>query len=329
MGHAATLRASEGHYHRRTVRAFKPLAIAATIATFLLISIGGLVRATKSGLGCGDDWPHCSGEVLPPLQDPNQIIEFSHRAAAGIVVLLLATMAVLAFRHHRDQPRILWASVAAFGLVMFQAILGMIVVKLHLAAVSVVLHLGTALALLALLIYLATTLTASPDAAGDSRLSKRARFAAGSVFVLLLVGSYVSGADAGYAFPDWPLMDGKAIPNLAVEAKAIHFFHRALAAVVGVIVFVVAFDILKRGDEFPAARRLAHAAAGLFALEVAIGAVNVWTRLNAGAVTAHLAIGAAIWGTLVAASFVTSPAVARSERTPVRKGATVAEVSGL
>lgn len=311
------------------MRAFKPLAIAATIATFLLISIGGLVRATKSGLGCGDDWPHCSGEVLPPLQDPNQIIEFSHRAVAGIVGIMIATLAVLAYKHYRDHPRILWATVGAFVLVVFQALLGMLVVKLDLAAEMVVVHLAAALSLLALLIYISATVRGPVDHAGDASLSKRARFAAGSVFLLLLVGSYVSGTDAGYAFSDWPLMDGSLIPDLGIEAKAIHFFHRALAAIVGVVVFVVAFDILRKGAEFPAARGFAHAAAGLFALEVAIGALNVWTRLNAGAVTAHLAIGAAIWGTLVAASFVTSPAVARAERVPLRKGSPVAEASGL
>ena len=311
------------------MRAFKPLAIAATIATFLLIAIGGLVRATKSGLGCGEDWPHCSGEVLPPLQDPNQIIEFSHRAAAGIVGFMIAAIAVLAFKHFRDNPRILRASVGAFVLVVFQALLGMVVVKTELADAMVVVHLGAALSLLGLLIYITASVTAPEGHSGDAALSGRAKFAAGSVFILLLVGSYVSGADAGFAFPDWPLMDGRVIPNLAVEAKAIHFLHRALAAIVGVIVFVVAMDILKRGAEFPAARRFAHAAAGLFALEVVIGALNVWTRLNAGAVTAHLAIGAAIWGTLVAASFVTSPAVARSERTPVAKSGAVVEAPGL
>jgi heme A synthase len=307
------------------VKAFKTVAGASTIATFLLISIGGLVRATKSGLGCGDDWPHCSGKLIPALEQRAQIIEYSHRLAAAVVVVLLATLVVFAFRHYRNEPRILWSTVAAFGLVMFQALLGMIVVILHLNAVSVVLHLGTALSLLALLIYINAAIREPGAHVGDAALSKRVKFAAGSVFLLLLVGSYVSGADAGYAFPDWPLMDGKVIPNLAVESKAIHFFHRGLAAIVGVIVFAVALDVLKRGSEFPAARRFAHAAAGLFAIEVAIGALNVWTRLNSAAVTAHLAIGAAIWGTLIAAAFVTSPAVARKERASVSKGATVAE----
>ena len=306
------------------MRAFKPLAIAATIATFILISIGGLVRATKSGLGCGDDWPHCSGEVLPPLQDPNQIIEFSHRAAAGIVGFMIAGLAFLAYRHYRDQSRVLWASVGALVLVVFQALLGMVVVKTELAALMVVIHLGAALSLLALLIYL-TTLTATPDDASDASLSASARFAAGAVFVLLLLGSYVSGADAGYAFPDWPLMDGRIIPNLAIEQKAIHFLHRALAAIVGVIVFVVAFRVIREGNA--RARRYAHAGAGLFAIEVGIGALNVWTRLDAAAVTAHLAVGAAIWASLVTVAFVTSPARARSERAPLQKAPRVVEAS--
>ena len=309
------------------MKAFKTLAGASTIATFLLISIGGLVRATKSGLGCGDDWPHCSGEVLPPLQDPNQIIEFSHRAVAGIVGIMIATLAVLAYKHYRGQPRVLWPTVGAFVLVVFQALLGMLVVKLDLAAEMVVVHLAAALSLFALLIYINDTVRGPVERTGDGALSKRTRFAAGSVFLLLLVGSYVSGADAGYAFSDWPLMDGKVVPDLAVEAKAIHFFHRALAAVVGVIVFLVAFDILKKGAELPAARRYAHAAAGLFAVEVVIGALNVWTRLNSAAVTAHLAIGAAIWGTLVAAALVTSPAVARPARA-MSSSPTIAEASG-
>ena len=312
------------------MKAFKPLVVASTIATFILISIGGLVRATKSGLGCGDDWPHCSGEVLPPLQDPNQIIEFSHRAAAGIVGIMIATIAVLAFKHYRNDARILRSSLGALGLVIFQALLGMVVVKTDLHALMVVVHLSAALSLLALLIYIAGAVVRAPAEGhtGDATISRRAWLAAGSVFVLLLVGSYVSGADAGYAFSDWPLMDGKLIPNLALEQKAIHFLHRALAAIVGVIVFVSAFGILKRGAGFPAVRRFTHVAAGLFAVEVVIGALNVWTRLNSAAVTAHLAIGAAIWGTLVAAALATSPAPVRAERSSVRTAGPAVEARG-
>jgi heme a synthase len=309
------------------VRLFKPLAVASTAATFLLVAIGGLVRATKSGLGCGTDWPHCSGTLLPALEQRAQIIEFSHRAVAGVVVILLALLALLAFRHYRNDRRILWSSFGAFGLVMFQALLGALVVKLHLEASSVVLHLGTAMSLLALLIYLDAGLVVGTDTPTDRSLSRRATVAAGSVLILLLVGSYVSGQGAGLAFPDWPLMDGTVLPNLAVETKAIHFLHRALAAVVGVIVFFAAFSAIRRKAEMPAAARLAHIGLGLFLVEVLIGAVNVWTQLNEAAVTAHLAVGAGIWASFVGLAVVTHPGLAERARVGVTPRGTIAEAS--
>ncbi|MGH2806614.1 MAG: COX15/CtaA family protein [Actinomycetota bacterium] len=309
------------------MRFFKPLAVASTVATFLLVAIGGLVRATKSGLGCGTDWPHCSGKLLPELEQRAQIIEFSHRAVAGIVVILLALLAVLAFRYFRDDRRILWSSVGAFGLVIFQALLGAVVVKLDLEASSVVLHLGTAMSLLALLIYLDAGLIVAADTPTDRALSRRSTIAAGSVLVLLLVGSYVSGRGAGLAFSDWPLMDGTVLPSLAIESNAIHFLHRALAAIVGVIVAIAAFSVLRRKAEMPAAARLALIGLGLFVVEVLIGAVNVFTRLNEVAVTAHHAVGAGIWASFVGLAVVTHPGLSERVTRGVAARGTVAEAS--
>src|SRR6188508_2499129 len=107
---------------------FRKLAVVSTIATILLIAIGGLVRATKSGLGCGTDWPHCAGNVVPALETRAEIIEFSHRAAASIVVVLLGTLAVTAYRNRKERPALVTPSIVAFGLVLFQAVLGAIVV---------------------------------------------------------------------------------------------------------------------------------------------------------------------------------------------------------
>ena len=290
----------------------RTLAIASTIATFVLVSIGGLVRATKSGLGCGTDWPDCSGKVIPVFSDYTVAVEYSHRLAAAIVTVLIATLAFTAIRHHRDQPKILWSAVGAFFLVLFQAGLGAVVVMLELHADTVVMHLGTAMTLLALLVHLTVRVSAQEGRtlSTDLRISRSSFVAAAGVLLLLLVGSYLSGTGGTGGFRDWPLMDGRLIPGLDTKAEVVHFIHRALAAIVGIVVFVVAMRVMKRKHEFRDAARLAHVAAGLFAVEVMIGAANVWTGLNAAFVTMHLALGAAIWATLVGMAAVTSPALA-------------------
>jgi heme a synthase len=295
---------------------FRKLAIVSTVATYLLVAVGGLVRATKSGLGCGNDWPDCNGEFLPVLHSRPVLIEYSHRLAALVVVVLVGVLAVRAWRERRKAPKLAAASGIAFGLVLFQALLGMIVVKLDLEALSVALHLTTAMAFAAVLIYIvavSSEATNRLDNQTDPALGRWAVAAAGSVLLLLMVGSYVTGVDAGYVFPDWPLMDGRLVPDFGsvrpelAERYAIHFTHRALAALVGILVGVVALKFIRRKNDFPQAARLAHVALGLFAVEVVIGAFNVWTALNEVVVFLHLVFGSVIWGTLIGMVVLTAP----------------------
>lgn len=290
---------------------FRRLAVASTVATFLLVGIGGLVRATKSGLGCGTNWPHCPGEVTRALA-----IELSHRTAAGVVVLLLAALSIVAYRNRHRYPNVLRPALIAFGLVLFQAILGAIVVWLELEAESVVLHLATAMALLALLVHLTATayaLEGRLDVPSDREISRRSAFAAGSVLILLLVGSYVTGRDAGVVFSDWPLMGGRLVPDLSVDVYAIHFLHRALAAVAGVVVVLTAIPVMRRKGELPLQARLARLAVGLYGMEIVVGALNVWTELNSAAVAIHLGLGALIWMSLIGVAVVSRPALVREE----------------
>jgi heme a synthase len=292
---------------------FQKLSLASTAATILLVAIGGLVRATKSGLGCGTDWPHCHGGLVPSMENRAVVIEYSHRVTATVVVVLLACLALAAFADHRRSPRILWPSVAAFGLVMVQAILGAVVVKLELEAVSVVLHLFTAMLLLGLLVYITVAGFAASGrvAASDGSISNLTGFAASSVLLLLLVGSYVSGRGAGNVFNDWPLMNGTLVPDLSFQLAALHFLHRALALLVAIIVLVVAMKVIRRKQQLPLQAKLMHAAIGLFGVEVLIGALNVWTNLNAAAVTAHLLAGSLIWASLVGTAVTSHPAMER------------------
>jgi cytochrome c oxidase assembly protein subunit 15 len=293
---------------------FRRLVVASTVATFLLIAIGGVVRATKSGLGCGTDWPDCSGELIPSLASRALVIEYSHRLMASVVLLLLAGLAGLAVWRRRASPALMWPSIAAFGLVVFQALLGAVVVKLELQAVSVLLHLGTALLLVGVLVYLVVATSPGDDrpAQTDGSLSRQAAALAGAVWLLLLSGSYVTGTHAGYVFPDWPLMNGTLIPDLGVELNAIHWAHRLLAGLVGVVVVLFAIKVTRRKDTMPGAARLAHAVAGGYLLQILIGAANIWSRLNAAVVSSHLLVGALLFGGLVGISVVVHPSLEKA-----------------
>ena len=295
------------------------------MATFVLVAIGGLVRATKSGLGCGTDWPDCAGDAIPFFGSRAVVIEFSHRLMAAVVIVLLAILVVVAWRQRDRSRKLMWTSIVAFGLVMSQAVLGAIVVWLELKAEAVVLHLAAAMTLVAVLIYLTATASVADRTftpTSDGNIARMARMAALAVLVLLLVGSYVTGRGAGYVFPDWPLMNGRVIPDLSFEPAAIHFLHRALAAVTGVIVFAIGIAVVRRKDELPAQARFAHAAMGLFGLQILIGAMNVWNPppgiTNELFVTAHLLVAALIWASLVAVAVLSHPALGdQRERTQV------------
>lgn len=286
---------------------FRRLTFASLAATIVLIAIGGLVRASKSGLGCGTDWPDCGGRLVPSLATRAEAIEFSHRFTAMVVGLLIAALAITALRRLKGDRQLRTTSLVALGLVIFQALLGAAVVKAELERVVVVTHLVAAMSLLALLVYLATVVsirTAGTPRTTDARLARRAGMAALGVLALLIVGSLASTRDIGGS---WPLVDGKLVPDLSVETFALHWLHRVLAGIVGIAVGALAWSTARRKAEMPAAARYAHAAAGLFVVEILIGAVNLWTDLNPIVVALHLTTGALIWASFAAMAALTHP----------------------
>ena len=280
---------------------FARLAVAASLATYLLIVVGGLVRATDSGLAC-PDWPLCSpgsGWLAPP--ELHAWIEHSHRLIAEILVgpLVAAVAFITLFSTRRHDRPMLIAAVTAGVLVVLQALLGGQVVIQQLRAELVTAHLAMALTVLALTILIADRAAAGPlpaSAAGGP--TGLITLTAGAVFVQMLLGSWVSGSGAGLAFTDFPLMDGGLLPAITVANQAIQLLHRLLAIGVLALVVWVAMSVRARVSS-GLARRLATAAGLLVLLQLALGAANIWSRLSALFVVPHLAVGAALWAVTV------------------------------
>ncbi len=279
---------------------FAKLAIAAAVATFVLISIGGLVRATDSGLGC-PDWPLCFGDWIPPA-DLNAWIEHSHRLVAAVFVgpLVGAVGLITLFSFRRRDGPMLAAAVIAGLLIIAQSLLGGAVVLQQLRADLVTAHLAMALIVLAATIFMAERATNGPfpRRAGRPGLTQLVGITAVAVFAQMLLGSWVTGHHAGLAFADFPLMNGRLLPDLTLAVHQIQFAHRALAVGVAGLVLGTAVAVARQTDD-AGLRRLAVVAAGLTVLQIALGAANVWSQLAAYFVVPHLAVGAALWASML------------------------------
>jgi len=294
------------------VNRFQQLA-ALSLATALgLVTIGVIVRATDSGLGC-PDWPFCYGQVVPPVGDFKAWIEWVHRTIAAVIGFEILGLAVIAVRDHRTRRSILWPTLGAVVLVGFQAWLGRETVRLGNSGESVTAHLASAMALVGLLVFL--TVRAGypahlPRRGTSQRFTLLAAFAAAATFALLLFGSQVTATDSALIFPDWPLMGGTLVPPLT-DLTGAHVLHRWVAAVVGLIVLVVAVAAWRTQRDRRMLVRLSALAAVLFAVQVVIGGAQVLTRMAEWTQTLHLALGATIWATLAGLT-VTSYYSARS-----------------
>jgi heme A synthase len=295
------------------------LAGVAAAATLALIALGGVVRVTGSGMGCGDDWPLCHGRLLPPLDLPT-IIEYGHRVAAAAVGALVLALAAAAWRtrHPARGP----ASAAAVLLVA-QVLIGAVTVRLRLPAWTVVLHLATAMLLLAAL--LAAALAGSrrggvPGAVrggGPARWAPGGRAAAAAAalgFVVVLAGGLVANLHAGAACHGFPLCSGSWLPP-GGRLAGIHWAHRALAFA---LVALLAAGSVRAA---PGARGPWAAALGAAVLQVGLAAAMVLAALPPGLRAAHAALGAVVWAGVVVVALRGNGAISPATAAPLPGGA--------
>ncbi|CAN5601592.1 heme o synthase [soil metagenome] len=300
------------------MKRFQRLSLITALATFGLVILGGIVRVTDSGLGC-PDWPFCYGQLIPSLGDDKAWIEWTHRTLAAVIGFLVLGVAVLGVRQRRERPGLAVLSVGALVLTGFQAWLGKVTVETGNSAGSVTAHLAAAMLLLGLLISIAvrTRYPAQLARGGTSqRFTLFVAFASASVYALLLFGSQVTVAQAGLVFTDWPLFDGQLLPRFSpvaevAELQRVHFLHRLVAGLVGLVVVAAAWFAWRGSTVEPGPGRLrvsptvlglTGTAAALYLIQVIVGALQIFTQLAPWAVAVHLAMGAAIWGVLVAAT---------------------------
>jgi cytochrome c oxidase assembly protein subunit 15 len=284
-------------------RSLHRYALLTAVATFFLVIAGGLVTSTGSGLAV-PDWPLSYGMYLPPMVG-GIFYEHGHRMVAGAVALLTFGLAGwLWFGESRRWVR--GMGLAAVAAVLAQAALGGITVLYLLPTPVSVGHAGLAMAFFALVSSIALItgpgwmgVQPLPPAAERPALPRLALIVAVAVYVQILLGAAVRHTGSGLACPDFPLCNGQILPPLTSVGIGLQLGHRVGAVVVSVLVIWVAWRVRNENSTVAELQVPALAAFCLLILQVLLGALSVWTRLAVTPTTAHVAVGALLWVTMV------------------------------
>lgn len=94
------------------------------IYTLIVILWGAWVRISRSGDGCGQNWPLCHGQILPLSQNTATWIEFSHRVSTGIFGLAVIVLVIMAFQYFPTSHRIRKASLWTLFFTLTEALIG-------------------------------------------------------------------------------------------------------------------------------------------------------------------------------------------------------------
>jgi heme A synthase len=288
---------------------FRRLALATVVATFLLVILGGFVRVSDSGLGCGPGgsgfhgWPLCQGDVVPGA-DLNTVVEYSHRTVASAVGLLTLSLFVLALRGY---PQLRLATGLAFGGVVMEGLLGALTVEKNLEEELVAAHLGLAMLILALAMWIWRASREKPEPVPSTEPGFRRLAITTQVFVWLTVvaGGYMAGTQH-YGRPDYQLGDGAHhacgrefpgcngdfLPFGSSRLVDIHLTHRVFMYITAALVVWLAVAALRRG-----LRPYAWALLGILVVQILVGALNVWLEEYEAMIILHLGLGTLLWMT--------------------------------
>lgn len=264
------------------------------LEVWLLIAIGGSVRAMNAGLAC-PDWPLCFGDYIPDYH-PQVYFEFIHRVLAGTVGLITLFLAVQVSRVKTLPTKIKIFSWLAVLLVAFQVVLGGLTVLLQLHDKVVAAHLALAVMFFSVLLWVEWWLR-EPAKAAEPKPAVGGWFWAivtvsAVVFGQILLGGLVASNYAGLVCTDFPKCHGQWVPTLQgpIGLQVIHRFWAYTTFVAIVVYFAVT-----KARQIKVLWSQAQWLLALCLLQICIGIANVKFFTPPLITVLHLATAVTIW----------------------------------
>lgn len=285
---------------------------------FLMVVVGGVTRLTESGLSIVD-WKPISG-VMPPLTDQawqaefekyqqfpeyqkvnkgmdlhafQQIFwwEYAHRLLGRLIGAAFALPFLYFLVRGRVSRRLKPHLALMFVLGGCQGILGWYMVKSGLvdqpdvSHYRLTAHLGLALAIYGYILWAALGLVIVESPGRRSTALRRLSLTLlGLVCFQILLGGFVAGLNAGFAYNTWPLMGDSFVPedmfslrplyaNFLVNIITVQFTHRIAAYLIAAVALLLWLQVRKH--ESRAIRVAGHFMLAAVGLQIVLGILTL------------------------------------------------------
>ena len=301
-----------------TPRAFRVVGITTIAAVYFLILVGGIVRASGSGMGC-PDWPKCFGRWIPPTAEsqlPENYQEiYSHRGYAdttfnvvktwteyvnrlvGVLIGFLIFLTLIFSLGYVGKD--IWVpllSLASFLLVGFQGWLGSVVVKSNLVPFIITLHMVVALILVGLLIYVVARSQRDRLSAMETKPRTGLAPVLG-IALILSMAQVVLGTEVREHVDEIAKAMGEGSRDVWMENVGVSVLvHRSFSIVLLVANTAVAFLIWKEGGASRVLTRCAAGLMGIIVVEIAAGAAMFYWAIPPVLQPIHLLLASLVFG---------------------------------
>lgn len=300
------------------------LAAFATIGSgwvFVLVALGAFTTSIGAGMAF-PDWPLSNGSVNPPgwLTEIDKFAEHSHRLSGAVMGFITIILAVwLQVREERRWLRRLgwWA----LGLVIVQGLIGgkrVLLDSLNVPGFDMTLgqmlripHGMLAQVYVCMLFAIVAGLSRAwvEDTLGtpSERVRRLGWWCVVLLFVQLGVAVSMRHNYAGLAIPTFPFStaEGGLLPAAWDYKVVLHFAHRVMAAVIGVLVLVYGHFLWREKSLIPPLRAASLLLVGLVAGQIYLGAQIIWTGRSVYMTTGHVILGALLLAITFGVAFFT------------------------
>ena len=259
--------------------------------SFFQPTCGAFTRVTDSGDGC-PDWPTCFGSWVPPFNDINAVIEWSHRTSGtlfGLVAIMLLITSYILYK--KFNPTVKIYSVALVLIIIVGGIGGLVVLSDLNPAIRTV-HLAGAQAVAALMVAAFVIETISPQKKIPKNIKVMIYITAVLAISSLLSGAYAVWQGAGAVCYKWPLCSEYIIPKYTNQW--IHMTHRVISlalllSILRLSIILIRFGISSILGKIGIALLISGILQTVIGASIPLSEFTVWSR------SLHLGLATIVW----------------------------------